>query len=55
MTSADIQSTAERVITIETQTAATAASYDDQGGSSREHPNSDDHPFPVQEVTEHVA
>ena len=31
------------------------ASHDDQGSSSREHTNGDDDPFPVHEVTEHVA
>jgi hypothetical protein len=40
-------SAVKQVITVETQTASTLASYDDQGSSSREQSNGDDHPFPV--------
>ena len=37
------------------QTASATASHDDQGSSSRGKLNGDDHPFAVQQATEHVA
>jgi hypothetical protein len=38
---------ATAVITVKIQMVSNPASHDDQGSSSREHPNSDDHPFLV--------
>ena len=55
LTQAFVPSAAMRVITVETQTAATTASHNDQGRSSREQPNCYHYPFPVQEATKHVA
>jgi hypothetical protein len=48
-------SAATRVTFVKTQTASTTAAHDDQGSSSREQPNGNDHPFPVHHATEHVA
>jgi hypothetical protein len=46
---------ATRVTFVKTQTASTTAAHDGQGRSSREQPNGDDDPFPVQEATEQIA
>ena len=48
-------SAAKQMTTVKIQMVSNPASHDDQGRSSREHPNSDDAPFPVQEATEHIA
>jgi hypothetical protein len=40
---------------VETQTVSTTASHDEQGSSSREHPNGDDDPFPVPKTTEQIS
>jgi hypothetical protein len=48
-------SAAARVTCVETPPAATTASHDGEGRSSREHPHGNDHPFPMQEATEQVA
>ena len=48
-------SAATRVTTVETQTASTTASHNDQGRSSREQPNCYHYPFPVHHATEQVS
>jgi hypothetical protein len=48
-------SSATNVTSVETLTASTTAVHESQGTPSREQPNGDNDPFPVQEATEHVA